>query len=92
MRFEWDPNKASENLRKHGVSFEEAKEVFNDPNRIEDSDLEHSEEESRFLTIGFSSKRLLFVVYCERREDVTRIISARKVTKAEKKDYVQANS
>lgn len=92
MRFEWDEEKAAENLRKHGVSFEEATEIFKDLNRLEDFDSEHSDEESRFLTIGFSSRRLLFVVYCERRRDVTRLVRARKATKTEETDYVETNS
>lgn len=76
MRYEWDEQKASENLRKHGVSFEEAKEVFNDLNRIKYYDAEHSEEENRFLTIGFSS-RLCFLSFIANAVKILRALSAR---------------
>lgn len=66
MRFEWDDEKAVRNLEKHGVSFGEATEVFYDPNALESLDIEHSHDESRSFIIGLSSRRLLFVVYCER--------------------------
>jgi uncharacterized DUF497 family protein len=87
MRFEWDANKASTNLAKHGVSFREAVEVFYDPNALEDYDVEHSSKESRFFIIGLSSRRLLFVVYTEFKEDRVRIISARKANRAEREVY-----
>ena len=74
MRFEWDDAKAAANLRKHRVSFEEAAEVFNDPNALQDYDPEHSGAEERFFIIGLSSRRLLYVVYAERAGDVVRII------------------
>jgi uncharacterized DUF497 family protein len=57
--FEWDDRKAVENLSKHGVSFGEATEVFYDPNALEDYDIEHSDDETRFNIIGLSSRRLL---------------------------------
>jgi uncharacterized DUF497 family protein len=87
VRFEWDDEKAQANVEKHGVTFGEATEVFYDPNALEDWDSEHSDEEGRFLIIGLSSWRLLYVVYAERTGDVVRIISARKADKAERKDY-----
>lgn len=77
MRFEWDDEKARVNLRKHGVSFGEATEVFDDPNVVEAEETEHSVEEARFVIIGYSTRRLLFVVFAERRGDVVRIIPAR---------------
>lgn len=92
MRFEWDDEKAIANLEKHGVSFGEATEVFYDPNALEGYDAEHSIEESRFFIIGFSSRRLLYVVYAERAGDVVRIISARKAVKKEQKEYEQATN
>ena len=87
MRFEWDANKALTNFAKHGVSFREAKEVFFDPNAIEGYDTLHSTHEARFFIIGFSSRRLLFVVYAERPNNIVRVISARKANQSERKIY-----
>ena len=86
MRFEWDPRKAAANLAKHGVSFEEAATVFGDPLAITIPDPLHSVGESRFVTIGRSSKALLIVlVHTDR--DVVRIISARRATPRERRTY-----
>ena len=87
--FEWDPAKADQNFRKHGISFEEAKSVFFDESAVEFCDDEHSEWEDRFLLLGLSSRlRLLLVCHCYReREAVIRIISARKATKNEGRHY-----
>jgi len=63
MRFEWDPDKAVTNLKRHRVSFEEAIEALFDPNAVDDFDPDHSSDETRFNLIGLSSRRLLFVVY-----------------------------
>ena len=90
MRFEWDDDKAISNLEKHGVSFGEATEVFYDPNALEGYDEEHSTNEDRFFIIGLSSRRLLYVVYAERKDDVVRIISARRAVRKEQEDYEQA--
>ncbi len=87
MLFEWDPDKAASNLRKHGVSFDEAAEVFLDREGIEEFDPAHSVEEPRYRRIGLSSQRLLLVVFIDRSEDVIRIISARKATGKEHKLY-----
>jgi uncharacterized DUF497 family protein len=89
LNFEWDPNKARKNEIKHGVSFEEAKSVFDDEHARELIDEEHSEREERFTIIGMSIKyRVLFVCYCERNhEDTIRIISARKAEKIELDEY-----
>jgi len=89
VNFEWDPNKASKNELKHGVSFEEAKTVFDDEYAREVFDEGHSGDEDRFTIIGMSIKyRELFVCYCERKDgDVIRIISARKAENSEKCDY-----
>jgi uncharacterized protein len=87
MRFEWNAQKASVNLAKHGVSFGEALEVFYDRNALEGYDAEHSTEESRFFIIGLSSRRLLFVVYAEIETEIVRLISARKASKTERDFY-----
>ncbi len=92
MRFEWDDHKAVANLKKHGVSFGEATEVFYDPNALEDYDTEHSTGEARFFIIGLSSRRLLYVVYAERTGDLIRIISARRADQAEHQIYERAGS
>ena len=89
MRFEWDDEKAARNAAKHGVSFDEATEVFYDPNALDDYDMGHSAREARFFIIGLSSRRLLYVVYAERVADIVRIISARKADKAEREVYEQ---
>ena len=89
LRFEWHQEKASENLRKHGVSFEEAKTVFNDPFSITIADPEHSLDEDRYIDIGLSARgQILVVVYTERAGSI-RIISSRKATKAERRVYEQ---
>ncbi|MCD7741535.1 MAG: BrnT family toxin [Ruminococcus sp.] len=87
--FEWDENKNDINKRKHKVSFEEAKTAFYDDNAILFDDPEHSESEDRFILIGFSNKaNLLVVCHCYRQSDeVIRLISARKATKNETKEY-----
>ena len=89
MRFEWDNDKATTNQREHGVSFIEALEVFNDSGAIERYDSLHSESEARFGVIGWSSRRLLLVVFTERGhgEEVVRLISARPATRYERETY-----
>jgi uncharacterized protein len=89
ITFEWDSSKASANLRKHSVSFDEAKSVFYDEFAVQFFDDEHSAEEDRFLMLGISSEtRLLIVCHCEREDgEVIRIISARKATKRESAFY-----
>ena len=89
MRFAWDEAKAEENQRKHGVTFEEASTVFADENGRLKHDPDHSQEEDRFLLLGFSAKlRLLIVCHAYRENDeVIRIISARKATPNERKQY-----
>jgi uncharacterized DUF497 family protein len=89
LRFEWDPNKAEANLRKHRVSFEEAETVFHDDFAVQFFDDEHSEWEDRFLLLGMSSwRRLLLVCHGYREsESVIRIISARKATGKEATFY-----
>jgi uncharacterized DUF497 family protein len=87
MRFEWDANKAWANFLKHGVGFDEATEVFYDPNAVERYDSLHSDDESRFSIIGLSSRWLLYVAYSERARDTVRLISARKATGTERELY-----
>ena len=89
QKFQWNAAKAEENLKKHGVSFGEAKSVFFDDLAIQFFDDEHSDEEDRFILLGLSSfANLLIVCHCERGEDeIVRIISARKATKSETKFY-----
>jgi hypothetical protein len=89
--FEWDEEKSQKNFRKHKVSFEEAKSVFNDPFALTIPDPKHSSGEYRYIDIGYSSKgRILVVVYSERRSNI-RIISCRKATKSEQRVYEKDN-
>ena len=85
IEFDWDPAKAASNLKKHGVSFEEARTVFYDEFAVQFFDEPHSSEEERFLMLGMSSgAHRLLVCHCERDGGgVIRIISARKATKQE---------
>ena len=89
IKFEWDGPKAAANLRKHQVSFEEAKSIFFDEFGVQFFDEEHSSDEERFLMLGMSSEaKLLIVCHCEREHgEVIRIISARKATKRESAFY-----
>lgn len=85
MRFEWDEQKEELNIRKHHISFNIAKRVFNDINRIEIYDVQHSIDEDRYNTIGMVED-VLFVVYTERKETI-RLISARLATEKERSLY-----
>jgi uncharacterized DUF497 family protein len=87
MGFEWDARKARANLRKHGVSFEEAASVFLDPLSATGDDPDHSADERRFVTFGVSSSGRLLVVAHAARGDAIRIISARRTTRAEREIY-----
>lgn len=89
LRIEWDPKKAAQNLRKHGVSFDDAQTVFSDDRARLIDDPDHSEDEDRFVLLGLSnSLRLLVVIHCYREEgNVIRIISARKATREERGFY-----
>jgi uncharacterized DUF497 family protein len=87
LLFEWDPNKARGNIETHGISFDEASTSFGDTLSLTIYDPLHSEEEDRFILIGNSCRnRLLVIVHAERGENI-RIISARKATKIERKQY-----
>jgi len=89
LRFNWDPEKARSNVRKHGITFEEATTVFHDDKAVEFYDDKHSYWEDRFLLLGISSKlRLLMICHCYRESDsIIRIISARKATRNEANYY-----
>lgn len=89
LQFEWDEHKNAINRQKHGVSFEEAETVFYDENAFLISDPEHSLDEERFILMGFSFRaRLLIVCHCYRGADqIIRIISARKATLQESRQY-----
>jgi uncharacterized DUF497 family protein len=90
FQFEWDPEKAEKNLKKHEVSFEEASTIFEDPQFISFLDEAHSADEERQITIGLSKKgRLLMAAHTERKK-LIRLISARKATKNEEKFYNEA--
>ncbi|MDP2755084.1 MAG: BrnT family toxin [Nitrospirota bacterium] len=89
ISFEWDEGKRALNKKKHGISFEEAQTVFVDENALLLHDPDHSQEEDRFILLGLSSKlRILVVCHCYRKNDeVIRIISVRKATRSEQKQY-----
>ncbi|MGN0483504.1 MAG: BrnT family toxin [Lachnospiraceae bacterium] len=93
IKFEWDDNKALINIEKHGISFNEASTVFFDENAILFDDPDHSQEEERFLLLGISNQaKMLIVCHCYRgSDDVIRLISARKATKNETKQYSEIN-
>ena len=87
MKFEWDPRKAKLNFAKHRVTFEEATTAFRDPLSTTAPDPDHSASEHRFVTFGVSIKRRLLVISHTERGENIRIISARRVTKQERKLY-----
>ena len=92
LRFEWDSKKNRTNIKKHGVSFEEAQSTFKDEHALQFFDPDHSELEGRFILLGMSWKlRVVVVCHCFREDDlVVRIISARKADQSEEKDYWEA--
>jgi uncharacterized protein len=87
MRFEWDSAKAARNLAKHGISFDQASTVFGDPLAVTIADPDHSADEDRFLTTGFSSAQRLLVVSHVYREGAIRIIMARDISGLERQQY-----
>jgi len=90
LRFEWDDRKAAKNRRDHGVTFDEAKTVLGDDNRMIQPDVEHSTDEERCKVIGFSDQgRLLLVIITERHEAIIRLISARRATRKEETGYAR---
>ena len=91
MIFEWNSRKAEANLRKHGVSFTEAGTVFGDDLAITVPDPDHYKDEDRYITIGWSNRRRSLMVSHTDRGDLIRIISARELTRAERKEYEEEN-
>lgn len=87
MKFQWNKTKAALNVRDHGVSFEEASTVFDDPLSEVVSDPDHSIDEYRWIIIGTSEQNRLLVVAFTERGDATRIITAREATPREARDY-----
>ena len=87
LQFEWDPSKNDANVKKHGVTFKEAATVFGDPLSYTFDDPDNSDDEMRFLTFGSASTGKLLVVSHAERRDKVRIISARELTKRERKFY-----
>lgn len=84
MKFEWDEEKNQKNIKKHNISFEEAKTVFYDKKALFDFDKNHSDDEDRFIIIGESNlQRTLIVCHCIRYNDIIRIISARQISEKE---------
>lgn len=90
VNFEWQASKAGANVRKHGVSFEEAAAVFTDPLARILNDPDHSADESREIIVGHSTRQRLLIVSFAERDGTIRIISARAVTKRERHDYEQS--
>jgi uncharacterized protein len=87
LEFEWDDRKAASNKRKHGVTFEDAKTIFSDPNSLTIPDPAHSTAEDRFVTIGRAATMRLLVVVHSERGDKLRLISARRASRKEREDY-----
>jgi uncharacterized DUF497 family protein len=92
MRFEWDPAKDKANQARHGLSFEEATELFKaSVDYLEIYDEEHSDEEDRFIAVGPIRRGVIVVAYTERDDDVLRILSARMATKKERQRFAEFN-
>ncbi len=87
MNFEWDPKKATSNVKKHGVTFQEAATIFGDPLAITFDDPDHSLRENQYITFGLSLQKRLIVVSHTERGDRTRIINARLMNREERKIY-----
>ena len=87
MKFEWDEKKAAVNVSKHGISFEEARTVFDDRLYVDFYDPDHSDEEDRYIIVGESQQGNLLIVSYTERADFIRLISARKVTRVEREVY-----
>jgi uncharacterized DUF497 family protein len=88
--FEWDPIKAAANLQNHGVSFDEASKVFQNPLAKMHGDPDHSQEEWRAILVGHSGEQRLLVVSFAYRSDRIRIISARAATRGERREYEES--
>ena len=92
MRFEWDEAKATSNLKKHRVSFDEAVTVFYDPLAASFADPDHSDDESRLVTVGYSAQGRLLVVCHVDRTGVARLINARHATRRERRRHESEES
>ena len=91
MEFEWDEQKNAINVRKHGVSFEEAVTALSDSLSDTFDDPDHSAEENRFITVGTSEKGRLLIVAHTDRDDRIRLISARELSRQERRSYEEGN-
>ncbi len=87
MKFEWDPKKATANVKKHGVTFQEAATIFGDPLAITFDDPDHSMSENQYITFGLSLQKRLIVVSHTERGDQTRVINARLMDRKERRIY-----
>ena len=92
MRFEWDEQKAKANWKKHGVSFEEARTIFDDPLYVDFYDPDHSLDEHRYIIIGESGRGRVLIVSYTGRTDRIRLINARKVTDTERQTYEEGQT
>jgi uncharacterized DUF497 family protein len=92
MEFTWDPDKAESNVRRHGVSFHEASTVFGDPLSTTVPDPDHSTEEERYIIVGTSHRGRLVMVAHTEQGDRIRIISARELTRRERRQYEEGNT
>lgn len=92
IRFEWGAAKAKTNLKKHGVTFEEAATVFSDTLSLTIPNPQHSEDEDRFIVVGTSANRRLLVVVHTEYDETVRLISARPATRHERNHYEQGNA
>jgi uncharacterized protein len=92
ISFAWDPKKAHSNQKKHAISFTEAQTVFLDEKALLIADPDHSQEEDRFILLGCSSKSRVLIVCYSAEGDAMRIISARKATRSERKQYQERQS
>ena len=90
LKFEWDRRKAAANVKKHGVSFEEAATAFGDPLSLTIHDPDHSDDEDRFLLLGVTQSRKLVVVAHTDRNDTIRIINARLADRGERENYEES--
>jgi uncharacterized DUF497 family protein len=88
--YEWDASKATQNLKKHGVSFDEAASAFGDPFTLTIPDPHHSLDELRFVTIGMTAQQRLVTIVHTDRGDAVRLISARQASRKERHDYEEA--
>jgi len=92
VAFDWDAQKARKNVIKHGVSFEQAITVFDDPDSLESYDAAHSRTEDRFTRIGMSDIGILVVVFTQRPGKILRMITARRASQVEEKRYYESQA